>query len=39
MKEVVQTEILYDLGKAILILEKKEQKDVEELKELSNHGI
>ncbi len=38
MKEVLRKEILLDLDKAIKILEKREPKDYEELKELSNHA-
>ncbi len=36
MKEVIKKEILFDLDKAIEILEKK---DIEELKKLSDHAI
>lgn len=39
MKEVVKKEILYDLAEAIKILEEREEKDVEELKTLSEHAI
>jgi len=39
MKEVVKKEILYDIRKTIEIFEKKEEKDVRELRELSNHAI
>lgn len=39
MKEAVKKEILYDLGKTIEILQKREGKDIKELEELSNHGI
>ncbi len=39
MKEEIRKEILYDLEKAIKILQQREEKDVEELKELSDHGI
>lgn len=39
MKDVIRKEILYDLNKTIEILETKEQKDIEELRELSNHAI
>ncbi|MEK6970001.1 MAG: hypothetical protein AABW48_06250 [Nanoarchaeota archaeon] len=35
----IKKEILDILGQTIEILEQKEEKDVEELKELSNHGI
>ncbi len=39
MEEVIKKEILYDLNQAIIILEKRETKDVEELRILSDHGI
>ena len=39
MKAVIKKEIIYDLTKAIEILETKEDKDIEELQELSNHSI
>ena len=39
MKEVIKKEILYDLREAIKILEKREDKDFQELKVLSNHAI
>ncbi len=39
MKEVIRKEILYDLAQAIAILEQREAKDLEELKELSDHAI
>lgn len=39
MKVEIKKEILYDLTKTIEILQKKEEKDVKELEELSNHGI
>lgn len=39
MKEVIKKEILYDLTKAIGILEQREAKDVEKLKVLSDHAI
>lgn len=39
MKEEVKKEILYDLGKTIEILQKREEKDIKELEELSDHGI
>ena len=39
MKEEIRKEILYDLAKAVEIMEVREQKDVEELKVLSDHGI
>jgi hypothetical protein len=39
MKEVIRKEILYDLSETINILEKKEDKDIEELLRLSNHAI
>ena len=39
MEEAIKKEILYDLTQAIAILEKRETKDVEELRVLSDHGI
>jgi len=39
MKEAVKKEILYDLAKTIEILQKREENDIKELEELSNHGI
>lgn len=39
MKEEIRSEILYDVREAIKILDVKEPKDVEELKDLSNHAI
>ncbi len=39
MKEEIRTELLFDLQQAIKILDVKEPKDVEELKDLSNHAI
>ncbi len=39
MKGVIKKELLYDLSKTIEILEKKEDKDSEELKSLSSHAI
>ena len=39
MEEVIKKELLYDLDQAIIILEKKEEKYFEELKQLSDHGI
>ena len=39
MKETIKKEVLYDLTKAIEILEVKEAKDIEGLKELSDHSI
>lgn len=39
MEEAIKKELLYNLDQAIEILEKREGKDVDELKELSNHAI
>lgn len=39
MKAVIKKELLFDLQEAIKILEQKEDKDLEELKVLSNHAI
>ncbi len=39
MKEAIKKEILYDLGKAIEILQVRENKDIEELRILSEHAI
>ena len=39
MKEEIRTEIIYDIGGAIAILEQQENKNVEDLKTLSNHAI
>lgn len=39
MKEVILKEILHDLRKTIDILEKRETKDVEELKQISDKAI
>jgi hypothetical protein len=39
MKEEIRTEILYDLRETIKILDVREPKDTEELKDLSNHAI
>ena len=39
MEEAIKKEILYDLGQAITILQQRENKDVEELRALSDHGI
>ncbi|MBS3127163.1 hypothetical protein J4228_03290 [Candidatus Woesearchaeota archaeon] len=39
MEEEVKKELLYDLAEAIRILEEREEKDVEELKTLSDHAI
>jgi len=39
MKEEIKKEILYDLREAINILKKREKKDLEELKILSDHAI
>lgn len=39
MKEVIRKEILYDLDQALTILKEKEEKDLEELKKLSDHAI
>ena len=39
MKEAVKKEIIFDLQEAIKILETKEDKDIEELRKLSDHGI
>ncbi len=39
MEEEVKKEILYDLAEAIRIIEEREEKDVEELKTLSDHAI
>ena len=39
MKEVIRKEILHDLDKTIEILETRDAKDYEELKELSNHIV
>ena len=39
MEEAIRKEILYDLGQAISILEKKDKNDVDQLRVLSDHGI
>ena len=39
MEEAIRKEILYDLGQAITILEKKDKNDVDQLRILSDHGI
>ena len=39
MKEVIRTEILYDLTNARKILQQEDPQDVAELKELSDHAI
>ena len=39
MEEVIKKEILYDLSQAVTILQQRENKDVEELRALSDHGI
>ncbi len=39
MKEVVKKEIISDLGKAAVILEKKKGMDIEALRQLSNQAI
>ena len=39
MLEAVRKELLYNLRKSIEILELREDRDTEELKELSDHGI
>ena len=39
MKEVVKKEILYDLRETIKILERKDDKDIRQLRILSNHAI
>lgn len=39
MKEDIRKEILYDLQKAVEILQIREEKDVEELQRLSDHAI
>ena len=39
MEEAIRKEILYDLDEAIKILEQREKRDTEELRELSDHGI
>lgn len=39
MKEVIRKEILHDLGRALEILERRESRDIEELKQLSDHAI
>ena len=39
MLGAIKKEILYNLNETIKILEKKEQKDIEELKHLSDHAI
>ncbi len=39
MKEAIRKEIVYDLDKAIQILQVRETTDVEELKNLSDHAI
>ena len=39
MKEEIRTEIIYDLDKALRILQEREATDVEELKNLSDHAI
>ena len=39
MEEVIRKEILYDLSKALTIMEKRDKNDVDELRILSDHGI
>ena len=39
MKEEIRKEILYDITRTVAILEVRELKDIEELKELSDHAI
>ncbi len=39
MLEAIRTELLYDIDHTIEILEQREEKDIEELKDLSNHAI
>lgn len=39
MKDTIKKEILYDLDKAIKILEVRQANDIEELKALSDHAI
>jgi hypothetical protein len=39
MKDIVKKEILFDLNKAIQIIQTKENKDIEELRVLSDHAI
>lgn len=39
MDELIKKEILYDLSSTIKILEQPETKDIEELKQLSDHAI
>lgn len=39
MKDVIKKEILYDLNKVLEILKTREEHDIEELKELSDHSI
>ncbi|HLD79780.1 MAG TPA: hypothetical protein VJA18_04425 [Candidatus Nanoarchaeia archaeon] len=39
MEEAIKKEILYDLGQAITILEKRDKNDVDQLRTLSDHGI
>ena len=39
MEEAIRKEILYDVSQAIAILQQRENKDIEELRALSDHGI
>ncbi len=39
MEEAIKKEIIYDLNEAVKIMEQRDKKDTEELKELSDHGI